>query len=133
MNQNGREVSRGVGNDFVPVGSADHSLCVCVCVRTGLLHPVTDQRGKDEREQAVPQYVPARWRQSCAADAFAEPMALSIRILNKNGALRSCQKVILFDKGTAVCCAHNLSAGGAQIPHLQPERYFLRRTCRRRK
>ena len=50
MNQNGREVSRGVGNDFVPVGSADHSLCVCVCVRTGLLHPVTDQRGKDERE-----------------------------------------------------------------------------------
>lgn len=52
MNQNGREVFRGVGNDFVPVGSADHSLCVCVCVRTGLLHPVTDQRGKDEREQA---------------------------------------------------------------------------------
>ena len=99
MNQNGREVSRGVGNDFVPVGSADHSLCVCVCVRTGLLHPVTDQRGKDEREQAVPQYVPARWRQSCAAAAFAEPMALSIRILNENGALRSCQKVILFDKG----------------------------------
>ena len=53
--------------------------------------------------------------------------------LNENGALRSCQKVILFDKGAAVCCAHNLSAGGAQISHLQPERYFLRRTCRRRK
>ena len=62
MNQNRREVSRGVGNDFVPVGSADHSLSVCVCVRTGLLHPVTDQRGKDEREQALPQYVPAGGR-----------------------------------------------------------------------
>ena len=44
-----------------------------------------------------------------------------------------CQKVLLFDKGVAACCAHNLSAGGAQIPHLQPERYFLRRACRRRK
>ena len=62
MNQNGREVSRGVGNDFVPVGSADRSLRVCVRVRTGLLHPVADQRGKDEREQALPQYVPAGGR-----------------------------------------------------------------------
>ena len=25
----------------------------------------------------------------------------------------------------AVCCAHNLYAFGVQIPHLQPEKYFL--------
>ena len=37
------------------------------------------------------------------------------------------------DKRSAVCCAHNLCASSAQIPHLQPEKYFLRRTCRRRK
>ena len=34
------------------------------------------------------------------------------------------------DKRLAVCCAHNLCAYGAQIPHWQPERYFLSRTCR---
>ena len=37
------------------------------------------------------------------------------------------------DKGIAVCCAHNLPAGGGQIPHLQTEKYFLSRTCRERK
>ena len=30
-------------------------------------------------------------------------------------------------------CAHNLCAVGAQIPHWQPELYFLSRTCRERK
>ena len=38
-----------------------------------------------------------------------------------------------FDKRLAVCCAHNLCAIGAQIPHLQPEKYFLSRTYRKRK
>ena len=37
------------------------------------------------------------------------------------------------DKRIAVCCAHNLPADGGQIPHLQPEKYFLSRTCRERK
>ena len=37
------------------------------------------------------------------------------------------------DKRLAVCCAHNLPAGGGQIPHLQTEKYFLSRTCRERK
>ena len=37
------------------------------------------------------------------------------------------------DKRPAVCCAQNLCADGARIPHLQPERYFLSRTCRERK
>ena len=32
-----------------------------------------------------------------------------------------------------ICCTHNLCAYGAQIPHWQPERYFLSRTCRERK
>ena len=43
------------------------------------------------------------------------------------------KKYNFLTKGFAVCCAHNLCAAGAQIPHLQPEKYFLRRTCRRRK
>ena len=38
-----------------------------------------------------------------------------------------------FDKRLAVCCVHNLYAYGAQIPHLQPEKYFLSRTYRKRK
>lgn len=38
-----------------------------------------------------------------------------------------------FRQKVAVCCAHNLCAIGAQIPHLQPEKYFLSRTCRERK
>jgi len=37
------------------------------------------------------------------------------------------------DNRLAVCCAQNLCAIGAQIPHLQPEKYFLSRTCRERK
>ena len=37
------------------------------------------------------------------------------------------------DKRLAVCCAHNLSVCDGQIPHWQPELYFLSRTCRERK
>ena len=37
------------------------------------------------------------------------------------------------DRRLAVCCVHNLCAYGTQIPHLQPEKYFLSRTCRERK
>ena len=37
------------------------------------------------------------------------------------------------DKRLAVCCAHNLSVCDGQIPHWQPEKYFLSRTCRERK
>ena len=37
------------------------------------------------------------------------------------------------DKRLAVCCAHNLPATGGQIPHLQPDKCFLPRTCRGRK
>ena len=37
------------------------------------------------------------------------------------------------DKRLAVCCAHNLSVYDGQIPHWQPELYFLSRTCRERK
>ena len=33
----------------------------------------------------------------------------------------------------AVCCAHNLFAESEQIPHLQPEKYFLPGTCPGRK
>ena len=47
--------------------------------------------------------------------------------------LRLSKKRCFFDKEFAVCCAHNLCTGGAQIPHLQPEKYFSRRTCRRKK
>ena len=36
-------------------------------------------------------------------------------------------------KRLAVCCAQTLYADGAQSPHLQPEKYFLSRTCRERK
>ena len=36
-------------------------------------------------------------------------------------------------KRLAVCCAHNLPVRDGQIPHWQPERYFLSRTCRERK
>ena len=38
-----------------------------------------------------------------------------------------------FDKRLAVCCVHNLPVRDGQIPHWQPERYFLSRTCRERK
>ena len=31
----------------------------------------------------------------------------------------------LFRQAFAVCCAHNLYAFGVQIPHLQPEKYFV--------
>jgi hypothetical protein len=34
------------------------------------------------------------------------------------------------DKRFAACRAHNLCAIGAQIPHLQAERYFSPRACR---
>ena len=45
-----------------------------------------------------------------------------------------CQKVILFDKGICgLTAAHALSAGGGRRARLQAEKYFLRRTCRRRK
>ena len=37
------------------------------------------------------------------------------------------------DKRLAVCCAHNLPVCDGQIPHWQPELYFLSRTCRERK
>ena len=40
---------------------------------------------------------------------------------------------VFFDKRIAVCCAHNLCAIGAKIPHWQPEKYFLSRTYRKRK
>ena len=47
----------------------------------------------------------------------------------------ACRKTPLgfSDKRLTVCCAQNLCADGTQIPHLQPERYFLCRTCRQRK
>ena len=51
---------------------------------------------------------------------------LSLLRLSKNPAGFS-------DKKIAVCCAHNLFAFGEQISHLQPEKYFLSRTCRERK
>ena len=51
---------------------------------------------------------------------------LSLLRLSKNPAGFS-------DKKIAVCCAHNLFACGEQISHLQPEKYFLSRTCRERK
>ena len=45
-----------------------------------------------------------------------------------------CQKgQTLFDKRLAVCRAHNLFAESEQIPHLQTEKCFLRRTRRRKK
>ena len=37
------------------------------------------------------------------------------------------------DRRLAGCCAQTLCAGGVQSPHLQPEMYFLSRTCRERK
>ena len=50
------------------------------------------------------------------------------------GRLRLSKKPPGFsDKRLAVCCAHNLCAIGAQIPHLQPEKYFLSRIYRERK
>ena len=39
----------------------------------------------------------------------------------------------LFGKRLAVCRAHNLFAESEQIPHLQTEKCFLRRTRRRKK
>ena len=39
----------------------------------------------------------------------------------------------LFHQIFAVCCAHNLFATDEQIPHLQPELYFLSGTCPDRK
>ena len=38
-----------------------------------------------------------------------------------------------WDNRLAVCCAHNLFAESEQIPHLQTEKCFLRRTRRRKK
>jgi len=53
---------------------------------------------------------------------------------SEDGAAENCRKPKRFsDKGLAVCCAQNLCAAGAQISHLQPEKYFFRRTCRRKK
>ena len=47
----------------------------------------------------------------------------------------ACQKRAwpFFDKRLAVCRAHNLFAESEQIPHLQTEKCFLRRTRRRKK
>jgi len=46
----------------------------------------------------------------------------------------TCQKVLLFDKGVGgLTAAHALPAGSGRRARLQAERYFLRRTCRRRK
>ena len=48
-----------------------------------------------------------------------------------NGGLRLSKNPPGFsDKRLAVCCAHNLSVCDGQIPHWQPERYFISRTCR---
>jgi len=45
-----------------------------------------------------------------------------------------CQKVFLFDKGVCgLTAAHAPSTFGGQRARLQAEKYFLRRTCRRRK
>jgi len=43
------------------------------------------------------------------------------------GAVLDCRKTPLgiFRQTFAVCCAHNLFACSKQIPHLQPEMYFL--------
>ena len=38
-----------------------------------------------------------------------------------------------FPTKLTVCCAQEFVPDGTQIPHLQPERYFLCRTCRQRK
>ena len=51
-----------------------------------------------------------------------------------DGAFETVEKTPSFSgKRLAVCCAHNLCAIGAQIPHLQPEKYFLSRIYRERK
>ena len=51
-----------------------------------------------------------------------------------SGGLRLSKNPPVFsDKRLAVCCAHNLSVCDGQIPHWQPELYFLSRTCRERK
>ena len=48
--------------------------------------------------------------------------------------LRLSKKYYFFDKGVCgLTAAHALSAEGGQLARLQAERYFLRRTCRRRK
>lgn len=48
--------------------------------------------------------------------------------------LRLSGNLIWFpDRRLAGCCAQTLCAGGVQSPHLQPEMYFLSRTCRERK
>jgi len=56
------------------------------------------------------------------------------RLREYGDAARGCQKVLLFDKGgCGLTAAHALSAGGGRLARLQAEKYFLRRTCRRRK
>ena len=47
---------------------------------------------------------------------------------------RLSKKYYFFDKGVCgLTAAHALSAGGGRRARLQAEKYFLRRTCRRRK
>jgi len=44
---------------------------------------------------------------------------------SEDGAAENCRKPKRFsDKGLAVCCAQNLCAAGAQISHLQLEKFF---------
>ena len=60
------------------------------------------------------------------------PTAKPLR--DRGGAwLRLSKKYYFFDKGVGcLTAAHSLSAGGGQLARLQAEKYFLRRTCRRR-
>ena len=53
--------------------------------------------------------------------------------ISRRGARLSKNPPGFSDKRLAVCCAHNLSVCDGQIPHWQPELYFLSRTCRERK
>ena len=67
-------------------------------------------------------------------DFFYRKSVLRIRILCAARRLRLSKKGEAFlDKRLAVCRAHNLFAMGEQIPHLQTEKCFLRRTRRRKK
>jgi len=56
------------------------------------------------------------------------------RLREYGDAARGCQKVLLFDRGgCGLTAAHSPAAGGGRLARLQAEKYFLRRTCRRRK
>ena len=69
---------------------------------------------------------PFRKREGCGGDEKRDALT--------GVPLKTAEKPFgFFGKRIAVCCAHNLCAIGAQIPHLQPEKYFLSRTCRKRK